>query len=168
LGKLTNKQLQFATLWGGGLSKTEAYRQTYDVKPDRYDNALHVQASVLSKHHKVSIMADDVRATAQAEILELSGFTRGKAWEQSQRDHALAHAEKQAGAASTATKLSATIAGHLDDSTPADSALVALAELMQSIARAGGDAPPIIEQDGQRDGYTIEHDDNPLKTKADT
>jgi hypothetical protein len=131
----------FATRWGLGDSKAEAYRQAYDIPPDCTSNWIYPKATVLSKQDKVKVMADDVRQAAQTEILELSGFTRGKAWEQSQRDHALAHAEKQAGAASTATKLSATIAGHLDDSTPADKALVALGELMASIAKAGGDAP---------------------------
>jgi hypothetical protein len=165
---LTNKQQTYATLLGSSdITHTQAYIDA-GYSPNQASTTIWNNAYMLSQNSEVKAMANEVRATAQAEIMELSGFTKGKAWQQSQADHALAHANDQAGAASTATKLSSQLAGHLDDSTPTDKALLALGELMASIAKAGGDAPPIIEQDGQRDGYTIEHDANPLKTKADT
>ena len=145
---LTNKQQTYATLLGSSdTTHTQAYLDA-GYSPNQANATIWNNAYMLSQNSEVKAMADDVRATAQTEILELSGFTKGKAWQQSQRDHALAHAEKQAGAASTATKLSATIAGHLDDSTPADKALVALGELMQSIAKAGGDAPTDSDASG--------------------
>jgi hypothetical protein len=164
---LTSKQQAFATLVGTGAGQTAAYRQVYDCTEGNA-NTVRIQAFKLRHHPYVSPMIDDTKQAVASEVVHIAAYSRDLAFQDAESARTLAHDKDQAGAAVSAVTLKARLAGHLDDSTPADSALVALAELMQSIAKAGGDAPPIIKQDGQRDGYTIEHDDNPLKTKADT
>ena len=54
---------------------------------------------------------------------------------------ALAHDTKNAGAAVSATKLKAQIAGHLDDRTQENNALAALAQLVDQVRAHGGDMP---------------------------
>tara|TARA_R110000751_G_scaffold225191_1_gene327128 strand:- start:1993 stop:2286 length:294 start_codon:yes stop_codon:yes gene_type:complete len=74
-----------------------------------------------------------------AELVELEGYSRGEAFRDAHNDRDLAHQERQAGAAVSATKLKAQLAGHLDDKTSADKALEGLASLMLSISRDDGD-----------------------------
>jgi hypothetical protein len=136
---------------------TQAYSQAYDVPLDCKAGWLRREAWKMGQRPDIAMTAKQVRSEIVAETVGLEAFTRDEAFQQSQEDHALAHAEKQAGAAVSATKLSAQIAGHMDDTNPSDRALEALAELMASIARAGGDG---TLKDGLEDGLTIDHEPN--------
>lgn len=136
--ELTSKQEHLATLLGMGHTKAGAYRQAYDVDPTRVDGALRVDAYKACTHPNVSLLANRIRQDAMAELVELEGYSRGEAFKDASKDRDLAHQERQAGAAVSATKLKAQLAGHLDDKTSADKALEGLASLMLSISRDDG------------------------------
>jgi hypothetical protein len=115
-------------------------------------------------------MADAVRDEMMAETIELSAFSRDKAFAQSQGDHALAVSTKQAGAANSCTKLSSQIAGHLTDTKEESGALLALAQLVDQVRAHGGDMPRgslTIDQDGSGDSYVVDtaaQPPNPLES----
>ena len=88
----------------------------------------------LSQHPSVALMADEITQQIDAELVQLAAYDREKVFEDASKDRDLAHQERQAGAAVSATKLKAQLAGHLDDASGADRALEGLASLMQPIS----------------------------------
>ena len=86
-------------------------------------------------------MVKDIDKRIETELVQLAAYDRQKAFEDASKDRDLAHQQKQAGAAVSATKLKAQIAGHLDDRSQEDSALQALAQLVEQVRAHGGDMP---------------------------
>lgn len=53
LDKLTYKQRKFVILMASGLPKTESYRRAYDVREDRDDRSVLIEACTSSRHESV-------------------------------------------------------------------------------------------------------------------
>jgi hypothetical protein len=156
LVSLTPKQEAFAHHWAIGMTKADAYRSAYDCTT-MSPAAIRIEACRLSQHPSVALMADTVKQEIQAESVSIAAYSRDHAFQDADADRALAHRIDQPGAAVSATKLKAQLAGHMDDKNSSDKALEALADLMASIARAGGDG---TLKDGLEDGLTIDHEPN--------
>ena len=128
------------------------------------------EAWKLSRNPYITSMADKVRQDVLAETVGLEAYSRGHAFDDATQDRDLAHSTKNAGAAVSATKLKAQIAGHLDDRTQENNALAALAQLVEQVRVHGGDMPRgslTLERDGSTDGYAVVPTPNPLQTLDD-
>jgi phage terminase small subunit len=151
------------------MSKADAYRNAYDCR-SMSPAAVRVEACRLSQNPNVALMVKEIDQRIETELVQLAAYDRQKAFEDASKDRDLAHQQKQAGAAVSATKLKAQIAGHLDDRTQEDSSLQALAQLIEQVRAHGGDMPRgslTIEQDGSGDGrgdrYVVDTTTNPMK-----
>ena len=133
MATLTLKQQSFAHSWASGMTKADAYRSAYDCA-SMSPAAIRVEACRLSQHPNITLIASEITQQIDAELVQLAAYDKKKAFEDASKDRDLAHQERQAGAAVSATKLKAQLAGHLDDASGADRALEGLASLMQSIS----------------------------------
>ena len=116
------------------MSKADAYRSAYSCA-SMSPAAIRFEACRLSQHPNITLIASEITQQIDAELVQLAAYDREKAFEDASKDRNLAHQERQASAAVSATKLKAQLAGHLDDASCADRALEGLASLMLSISK---------------------------------
>ena len=122
------------------MTKADAYRNAYNCN-SMSPAAIRVEACRFSQNPNVALMVKEIDQRIETELVQLAAYDRQKAFEDASQDRDLAHQQKQAGAAVSATKLKAQIAGHLDDRTQENNALAALAQLVDQVRAHGGDMP---------------------------